>query len=252
MNGPVRLDPAGVCGFVARDGFVVLFLSVHPVHRFSRSLCERFVAAAGNEVAFGQLSLPALFRAAGDALAFVHEQTHALGGAFAHVTVLPGYYLFCRGRMLAWHSGLPEVDDAKPIARASMLGAVFSALSRDPRFIGLALLSAAEEAAAARIAADFHRAAAGYQDDPRQASQWGADAAADELARAYRVLGIEPTATDEELLRAWRSLQRKFHPDRARDPEAFDRSSRVCVEINRARDVIREHRRNARGQGTRR
>lgn len=38
--------------------------------------------------------------------------------------------------------------------------------------------------------------------------------AADELARAYKVLGVSPSATDDEVKKAYRKMALKHHPDR--------------------------------------
>jgi DnaJ like chaperone protein len=98
------------------------------------------------------------------------------------------------------------------------------------------------------VAVHFRQAAEASREQPRRESAY-TQTTSDDLAHAYRVLQIEPTASDEEVNLAWRRLQRKFHPDRAaRDPEEFDRLSRQCVEINRARDIIRSYRRHAQGR----
>lgn len=245
MNEPLQLDPTGFFDFIARPEFVVLFLSVHPAHRFNHLLCECLVEEEGTGVAFGQLPLLDLFESASPALSFLHGEILACG-ASVPLAVPPGYYLFQQGQMLAWDSGLPSAADAKRIIRGSMLGAVFTLFTRNLSFVGMALRSAAEEAAAARMAFRFRRAAAAHRENPRRASE-RTEAAPDDLTSAYRVLQVDPTASDEEVNRAWRALQRKFHPDRAAsDPDEFDRLSRRCVEINLARDTIQNHRRQSR------
>lgn len=43
------------------------------------------------------------------------------------------------------------------------------------------------------------------------------------MASPYEILGVEPTATDQEIKRAYRSLQLQFHPDRNGTPEAAEK-----------------------------
>jgi len=50
----------------------------------------------------------------------------------------------------------------------------------------------------------------------------------------YNILELSPTATTQEIKRAYRRLARKYHPDRAEDSIAPDR----MAEINEAYDVL--------------
>jgi curved DNA-binding protein len=67
----------------------------------------------------------------------------------------------------------------------------------------------------------------------------------------YQALGVERTATDEEIRKAYRKLARKYHPDVSKEPDA-DRRMR---EINEANDVLRDKEKRAAydrvGQGAR-
>jgi hypothetical protein len=246
MNESIQLDPTEFFDFIARPEPTVLFLSVHPAHRFNHLLCDCFDDVQGfHPAAFGQLPLLALFECASPALSFLHREILACG-ASVPIAIPPGYYLFQQGQMLAWDSGLPATTDIKNIIRGSWLGAAITLLTRNLLYAGIALRSAARKAAAERVAFRFKRATASHRDNPRQAYE-RTDTTTDDLANAYRVLQVDPNASDDEVNRAWRTLQQKFHPDHAaRDPDEFDRLSRRCVEINRARDIIRNHRKHRR------
>ena len=57
------------------------------------------------------------------------------------------------------------------------------------------------------------------------------------------MLGVLPTATDREVHDAWRRRRMQNHPDQAAgDPAEFERRSRLSADINRARDIIMDHR----------
>ena len=54
----------------------------------------------------------------------------------------------------------------------------------------------------------------------------------------YSVLGVSPSASDEEVKRAYRDLARKYHPDNYHDNPLADLASEKMKEINEAYDAI--------------
>ncbi len=58
----------------------------------------------------------------------------------------------------------------------------------------------------------------------------------------YKVLGIEPTATDDEVKKAYRELARKYHPDNYAGNPLADLVEEKMKEINEAYDQIQKER----------
>lgn len=54
----------------------------------------------------------------------------------------------------------------------------------------------------------------------------------------YEVLGIKPTATDDEVKAAYRALARKYHPDNYADNPLSDLAQEKMQEVNEAYDTI--------------
>lgn len=65
----------------------------------------------------------------------------------------------------------------------------------------------------------------------------------------YKVLGITPSASDEEVKKAYRELAKKYHPDKYVNSPFADMASEKMKEINEAYDHIISERKNAKSQG---
>jgi len=192
MSEPVEISAAQFFDFIAAPQLAVVFVSVHSAHPVNRVLGQRLGEAQGNDVPYGAIGLLDLIVTASPALAFLRRGLASCGVSMP-IDVLPGYYLFHRGRMLAWDAGLPSRNDAGPIARGSLLGMIAFAFNRDLAFLGTALRIAIDEATAVRLTAQFRRIA---DDDSVKARRSPRARPDDDLARAYRTLGVAPTATD--------------------------------------------------------
>ena len=70
------------------------------------------------------------------------------------------------------------------------------------------------------------------------------------MSDPYKVLGVSPTATDDEVKTAYRELAKKYHPDNYADSPLADLASEKMKEINEAYDQVMAQRRGrAQGNG---
>ena len=58
----------------------------------------------------------------------------------------------------------------------------------------------------------------------------------------YKVLGVSPDASDEDVKKAYRELARKYHPDKYRDSDLADLANEKMKEINAAYEEIQKMR----------
>ena len=66
----------------------------------------------------------------------------------------------------------------------------------------------------------------------------------------YKVLGVSHDASDDEIKKAYRTLARKYHPDKYRDSDLADLANEKMKEINAAYEEIQNLRKSGNHQNT--
>lgn len=69
------------------------------------------------------------------------------------------------------------------------------------------------------------------------------------MSDPYKVLGVEPTATDVQVKEAYRELAKKYHPDNYAGSPIADLASEKMKEVNEAYDAIMAERKRAKTAG---
>ena len=66
----------------------------------------------------------------------------------------------------------------------------------------------------------------------------------------YQILGVSPSASEEEIKAAYRELAKKYHPDNYADNPLADLAQEKMQEINEAYDTLIRERRQGRSGGS--
>jgi hypothetical protein len=172
---------------------------------------------------------------------WIDDQQVRLGRP-AGTPVRPGYYLFLNGQAVAYHSGLIDFKRDKASIGAGAAAAI-AALYWQSNALFAGALQAGSFQASVRVVRCFEAAITGQQ--PHTAHQAAPppaeEALIDELGLAFEVLGIEPSATKDEIKARFRALAKVWHPDRfINDPQKLDEAGVRMRQINVAYSVISE------------
>jgi hypothetical protein len=172
------------------------------------------------------------------------DAQHAQLGRPAGAPVRPGYYLFLDGQAVAYHSGL--IDFKRDRASLSVgVAAALAALYWQSKALFDGAFQAAGFQASVRVVRCFEAAITGQQ--PHAAHQAapppGAEATLDEVELAFEVLGLAPSATQDEVKARFRALAKEWHPDRFTNnaPKLAEAGVRMR-QINVAYSIISEAR----------
>jgi hypothetical protein len=233
---PLHLDEGTFFELVLQATPCVVFISCHRIHDFNAALPERLETLGVGGVSFGRLAFSELFSQP-SLLQFLAREKTRLPSRYPGV--LPGYYLFSSGELLAYEAGLPLRADVHQMLPGAALGAALYGVTRRAEPLLKALVAAANRAVSERVAQAFANAVATHSSRHGEASPPRAEPAEAEVIWAYHTLGVTPSSTDAEVNAAWRRLRAEHHPDRAgSDQEEFTRRSGYSRELNHARDVI--------------
>ena len=70
------------------------------------------------------------------------------------------------------------------------------------------------------------------------------------MTNPYEVLGVSPSASDEEIKKAYRALAKKYHPDNYANSPLADVAEQKMKEVNEAYDMINQMRQKGKGTGS--
>jgi hypothetical protein len=170
------------------------------------------------------------------------DAQHERLGRPAGASVRLGYYLFLDGQVAAYHSGLVDFKRDKLSLGAGLVAAI-AGLCWENTFLLNGAFRATHFQASLRVLQFFEAAITGRQP---HAPHWASpppppaqEAAIDPVELAFEVLGLAPSATQDEVKARYRALAKEWHPDRfTNDAPKFTEAGARMTQINAAYSVV--------------
>ncbi|MFN7014536.1 MAG: J domain-containing protein, partial [Bacteroidia bacterium] len=159
-------------------------------------------------------------------------------------SVLPGYYLFKDSRLVGYHPGTFDISKLDPSVQKTTLWfgiamGVLSGITTKSFATGLLTFSAVMDASTGMNIFKFFKEILESKSEldirRRQKIVF-----LTEIDKAYALLRVSKTATDEEVKKAWKRMLVEFHPDKSKDDK--EKRTKLTVSINEAYEIIMSHR----------
>lgn len=240
--------------FVASSPIALVFVS-SGLPLGNQTLLRRLTDRYADQISFGALLHEAIDVNTFGFKLLVAPQLRKIG--LPDQAVAPGYYLLHNKTLLGWHPGSFEEGDVAHAAKVvglgvgilqllggKDLGAAVSTGLKTYEFLPAAaafqffsqLLDDAFARETQQQKQEAHSGAETRQEQERRQRQ--AQVFETALDQAYRIIGVDPSTTDDDLKREHKRLSFENHPDRARNPTERARREEYMKRLNQAYGIV--------------
>lgn len=229
--------------FISSNTICVLSAYARPGLGFNKVLRSKLENEFADSITTGEMDISKMNYRSKVIQDFIKNSMSQIG-LTAIDSILPGYYLFKDGILRAYHPA--TIDPSKIDTRVHGIAALFGALAGVIVGVveknvtkGFDVFLEATEAPVSLNVFQFFIEILGAKGKSysQQRQQFVYN---EELNNAYNLLKVPPTATDGEITKAWKKLQRENHPDF--HPTDVEARTKFCAELNNAYELIRKSR----------
>lgn len=159
-------------------------------------------------------------------------------------SMLPGYYLFKESRLVGYHPGTFDISKLDPDVQKTtfwfgIIMGVLSGITTKSFATGLLTFSTVMDASTGMNIFKFFKEILESKSEVdirrRQKIVF-----LTEIDKAYALLRVSKTASDQEVKKAWKRMLVEFHPDKSKDDK--EKRTKLTVNINEAYEIIMSHR----------
>lgn len=196
----------------------------------------------GSQLAIGEINVSSIDYQNSDIIYFLNSYTTI--GLHLPKEILTGYYLFKNGKLLGYHPGTIDITkkyDPKEglVFLTAIINGLLKKFEENDSKKGWELFFKTINESQAKKVFEFFNARLNNNDETNfiKKQQFVFD---NELRRAYSILGVKPDSSHDEIKKAWKSLQKEFHPDKSVHNK--EKHTKIITEINNAYDLIKKSR----------
>lgn len=246
---PIQIYSANFFHFIDNNKITVIKAGLEEVLDFNATLNSQLNQFYKDTIKIGLINIESLDYTDESVRSLIGEKMINIGLESSD-KMSPGYYLFKNSRLIAYHPGTFDISKLDPeIQKATMwTGIVLAAIAGfSGKSFATALLtfSAIMDASTGMNISKFFKEVLESKDEVDILKKQKA-VFLSEIDKAYAFLKVSKFASDDEVKKAWKKMQKEFHPDSSKTDK--EKRTIISARINETYQLIVNHRKAAKNK----
>lgn len=240
---PIQISPADLSKFISDKKLCVIRAGLEETVGFNGTLNTQLNQFFKTTITIAGLNIESLNYNDVFLQSLIGEKMINIGLESSD-SMLPGYYLFKESRLVGYHSGTFDISKLDPSVQKTTFWfgiamGVLSGITTKSFATGLLTFSAVMDTSTGMNIFKFFKEILESKSEVdirrRQKVVF-----LKEIDKAYALLRVSKTSSDEEVKKAWKRMLVEFHPDKSKDDK--EKRTKLTVSINEAYEIIIRHR----------
>lgn len=240
---PIQIFSADFFHFINSNKITVIKAGLEEVLDFNATLNSQLNQFYKDTIKIGYINIESLDYADEFVRSLIGEKMINIGLESSD-KMSPGYYLFKNSRLVAYHPGTFDISKLDPQVQKATLWtgvalAVIAGFSNNSFASALLTFSATMDASTGMNISKFFKEVLESKDEVdilRKQKRIFLS----EIEKAYEFLKVSESASDDEVKKAWKTMQKEFHPDGSITD--IEKRTKISARINEAYELIVNHR----------
>lgn len=246
---PIQIFSADFSDFIACNKISVIRAGLEEVIEFNATLNSQLNQFYKDTIKIGYINIESLDYTYEFVRSLIGEKMINIGLESSD-KMSPGYYLFKNSRLVAYHPGTFDISKLDPqVQKATIWSgialAVIAGFSNNSFASALLTFSATMDASTGMNISKFFKEVLESKDEV-DILRKQKNIFLSEIEKAYAFLKVSELASDDEIKKAWKSMQKEFHPDASKTDK--EKRTIISARINEAYELIVNHRKAAKNK----
>jgi DnaJ domain len=246
---PIQLDPTDFSKFISDNNLCVVRAGLEETPDFNITLNSQLNQFFKTNVSIAFINIESLNYNDAFIQSLIGERMINIGLERSD-SMFPGYYLFKDSRLVGYHPGTFDISKLDPSVQKTTLWlglavGVLSGIATNSFASGLLTFSAVMNASTGMNIFKFFKEIMESKSEVnlrmRQKMVF-----LSEIDKAYALLRVAKTASEEEVKKAWKRMLVEFHPDKSKDDK--EKRTKLTMSINETYEIIISHRKAAKNK----